>query len=108
MTLPHKSAVNQTILRLADEGVWAWEHKTGTAWLRYKGGARPVKYGLPGSPDIIGIVPVLITADMVGETIGQFVGVEVKVGRDRQSEKQKRFGDRLVEYGARFSVERVG
>ena|ERR1035437_3630799 len=48
----------------------------------------PVRFGLANdsvsvnkyvkSGDLIGIRPVLITADMVGKTIGQFVSLEVK------------------------------
>jgi hypothetical protein len=48
----------------------------------------PVRYGLANeskamnekikSADLIGIEPVLITSDMVGQTIGRFVSIEVK------------------------------
>jgi hypothetical protein len=48
----------------------------------------PVRYGLANeskamnekikSADLIGIEPVLITQDMVGQTIGRFVSIEVK------------------------------
>ncbi len=43
------------------------------------GQKRIVRYGLAqGSGDLIGIRPVTITPDMVGQTIGQFVSIEVK------------------------------
>jgi hypothetical protein len=48
----------------------------------------PVRYGLANdskqlntlvkSGDLIGVRPLLITADMVGQTIGQFVSIECK------------------------------
>lgn len=34
--------------------------------------------GVVGIPDIVGCVPVTITEDMVGKTIGVFIGVETK------------------------------
>jgi len=41
--------------------------------------ARRVNYGLcKGSSDLIGWTPVIITADMVGQTIAVFTSVEVK------------------------------
>jgi hypothetical protein len=42
------------------------------------------------SSDLVGIRPVLITQDMVGQTIGQFVGIEVKRGDWKPSRTDKR------------------
>lgn len=38
----------------------------------------PNGYGKSGIPDHIACVPVVITQEMVGETIGVFVGIEAK------------------------------
>lgn len=35
-------------------------------------------FGKTGVPDIIACVPVKITPDMVGQTVGMFAGIEVK------------------------------
>lgn len=40
---------------------------------------RKITYGLGrGTPDLIGIRPVIITPEMVGKKMGQFVGIETK------------------------------
>lgn len=53
---------------------------------------RWVRYGLcTGSSDLIGWRPVVITPDMVGSTIAQFVAVEVKASKGRVTEEQQNF-----------------
>lgn len=37
-------------------------------------------YGKHGIPDYISCVPTVITQDMVGKTVGLFVGIEAKAG----------------------------
>ena len=72
-------------LSAAKKGWQLWRNNVGVL-VDAKG--RPVRFGLCNdskqvnhnvkSGDLIGIRPILITADMVGQTIGQFVSVECK------------------------------
>lgn len=53
---------------------------------------RLVRYGLcVGSSDIIAIKPTVITQDMVGQTIGVFVALEVKALKGKTTPAQRRF-----------------
>ncbi len=76
---------------------------------------RPVRYGLANdskrlnkeikSSDLIGITPVLITPDMIGQILGIFTAVETKHSEwvfsenDHHSVAQKKFHDIVVRYG---------
>lgn len=91
---------------------------TGTAWTGNKvdklpGGrvlihdARPFSTGLPpGFADTFGLVPVVITPDMVGQTIGQFLAGEVKTADGRLSDKQRAFLQAISNNGGRAGVWR--
>lgn len=73
-------------LEAARLGAWMLRNNSG-AWQDPATG-RVVRYGLGNvskklndkikSPDYAGIMPVLITPDMVGQTLGVFVGIEYK------------------------------
>ena len=56
------------------------------------GSAARIHFGLTvGSSDLIGLRSVVITQDMVGTTIAQFVGVETKTATGSVREEQKRW-----------------
>lgn len=82
-----KSNILRAVGRRRD--VFVWNNPTGVA--RTMDGNRIIKFGCPGSPDILGIQEVTITPEMVGMTFGRAFGIEVKTDRGVQSEQQKRF-----------------
>lgn len=69
--------------------------------------ARPLHAGLcKGSSDIIGWRPVVITPDMVGQTVAIFVAIEAKTGRLRTTADQQRFLDAVEKAGGIAGVAR--
>jgi hypothetical protein len=88
----HTALVSE-ILRTfgADERWRIWQNNTGTAFRK----GRPISFGKKGSPDIIGFLD-----------DGRFVGVEVKVGRDKQSRDQIMFAVTARKYNAVYLVAR--
>lgn len=88
-----------------------WRNNVGCAWVPTARGLRRLRFGLaPGSSDVIGITPVLITAEMVGTTVGVFTAIEVKApGRvKRYAPRQRRFIDLIARLGgfAGFATSR--
>lgn len=75
----------------AIEGVLAWRNNTGMA---RAGDGRIVRFGMPGSPDVIVIAG------------GRFVGLEVKTERGRQSSAQKRWQQACEAAGGVYAVVR--
>lgn len=69
--------------------------------------ARPFSTGLPpGFADTFGLVPVVITQDMVGMTIGQFIAGEIKAPRGKTTDKQQAFLAAVERNGGRAGVWR--
>ena len=61
---------------------------------------RLIKAAPKGWPDLTGWTSIVITPDMVGDTIAVFTAEEIKGGRDRLSPIQKKFKALLVRMGA--------
>lgn len=92
-------AQQQARLQIAKQGGLAWRNNVGASkakeqhscprcQFRFEVEQAPIRWGLANdsaklnakikSSDLIGIVPRLITPEMVGTTIGQFLAVETK------------------------------
>lgn len=103
-----------------------FRNNVGQAWqgkrLKYKPGqthtvksgdvilseARPVTFGLAvGSHDLIGIKAVVITPDMVGNTIGQLVSIETKTLTGRKREEQINWNTMINHFGGRAGFART-
>lgn len=66
--------------------ILAWRQQSGT--FRSMDGGRVVKVGDPGMADLGMIVPMLITADMVGKVVGVAVQPEIKTRTGYQANDQ--------------------
>lgn len=71
------------------QDIYAWKNNTGA--LPIGDTKRYISFGHPGSADILGL-----TSD------GRFIGIEVKVGEDRQSQKQKDFEEYVNKFRGRY------
>jgi len=96
--------LNLIRLALSDKGIINFRNNVGA--LKDING-RLVKYGLCiGSSDIIAIKPVVITPEMVGSTIGQFMAIEVKCQGKKPTVEQKRFLEIIRKHGGLAGVAR--
>lgn len=91
---PENEVKNACLRWLKDHGIYAWRNNTGMAWI----GNHPIRFGLPGSGDILGLLP-----------NGKFLSIECKSKTGRQSEDQKRFQENIEQnrgiYVLAYSVE---
>lgn len=68
--------------------------------------ARPFKNGEKGQSDTYGWKSVVITQEMVGQTIAQHVEIEAKTGSGRETTEQKNWGDFVKKSGGIYGVAR--
>lgn len=78
---PENKVIQACFCWLKNHGIFVYRQNTGCAWI----GDRPIRYGLPGSADITGLMP-----------DGRRLEVEVKSAKGRQSDLQKWFQE-LIE-----------
>lgn len=110
--------MNRCMLALSKAGASVWRNTTAAGWAgksfslsagevyRARGGERvvldayPIKAGLcEGSGDIIGLLSIEITPDMVGERVAVFCSWEVKDGKGRPTKPQENFAGHIAMAG---------
>jgi hypothetical protein len=97
--------MRRVIAAAGQHDIWAYRNSVG---LFYTRNGLPVRCGLcKDSADIIGFRPVLITPDMVGQTIAKFIGWETKGPRTAIRQGQRDWLAMLASHGgeARLIVE---
>lgn len=68
--------------------------------------ARLVNVGFSGLSDTLGFTPVVITQDMVGQTVAVVTAIEVKAGKDRPRPGQPEFIQAVQKAGGRAGFAR--
>lgn len=97
------SRQNKIRMTLSNKGILNFRNNTFA--LKDPKTGRLVRAGLgKGSSDIIAIKPVLITPEMVGQTIGQFMAIEVKCPGNKPTRDQLNFGEQVKKKGGIFKV----
>ncbi|WP_375272067.1 hypothetical protein [Sphingomonas sp.] len=89
--MTHADLVNRLLLAVSPLGL-AWPNNTGA--LKVDG--RLVRYGLPGSSDIL----------LAARPAGRMFGIEAKVGRDAWRPLQRNFADALTSAGGIYILAR--
>lgn len=87
--LTHADLVNRLLLAVSPLG-FAWPNASGAA----SADDRLIRYGLPGSSDILACVA------------GRMIGIEAKVGRDAWRPKQQAFARALTGAGGTYILAR--
>lgn len=103
MSMSEQNIQRLIMLALSDAGVTIFRNNIG-AYTTPDG--HRIKYGLgnPGGSDLIGITPVTITENMVGQTVGVFTAVEVKTATGRVTPAQENFIRIIRESGGMAGV----
>lgn len=103
---PETKIQNACLLATGDHGdVLAWRQMSGV-FRAMDDPERVVRVGQTGMADIGMIVPVVITADMVGQTIGVAVQPEVKTRKGRQAEDQHTWQEAVQRAGGIYRLVR--
>ena len=115
---PETKIQRRQMLVLSDDGRLVFRNETARAWVGkvvHKAGnqvtltnAQMLPFGLAvGSSDIIGITPVVITAEMLGRTLGVFTAWETKTKTGKPTDEQVVFMDNVKRFGGFAGVART-
>lgn len=87
--MPETTLVRTLLIRASEWGARLFRNNVGMLEDRH---GNKVRYGLcVGSSDVIGWLPVVVTPEMVGQTVAVFVAFETKMGVRRATDEQAKF-----------------
>lgn len=95
---PEGQIVNAVIRWLHAHGVFNYRQNTGA--YKPEGSKRYIRYGYPGSPDVIAVLP------KTSAYPGVFLGIEAKTDRGKQQDSQIAFQRKIEDSGAFYFVVR--
>lgn len=101
-----EAAIQQQIrLALSAAGSVAFRNNSGA--YQDKAG-RLIRYGVgqPGGSDLIGWTPIVVTPQMVGQTVAVFTAVEAKAPKGRPTEAQLNFINQVLQSGGFAGIAR--
>jgi len=100
--------VNDIMLALSKNGVAIWKNVRGKFRPLHGDQNRVIAAGLlsPGASDLIGLMPITITQDMVGQRVAVFMAIEVKTSTGSIRPEQTAFIDKIRRYGGISGVAR--
>lgn len=100
---------NQLQIELSKHGIRLWRHVVSLLFAR---DGTPIKIGSEGQADLWGIMPVKITQDMVGDTVGVFISIETKSEHGRTQKKraelQENWKNAIIALGGIAIIARPG
>ena len=112
MAAKHEEII-QNILLNQPENVRLFPSRAGFAWsgkANRKGRFTIIEnavpfHGMPdGFPDLCGWTSIVVTPEMVGQTVAIFTGIEAKTGKQTLKPAQRRFKDIIERMGGFFRV----
>ena len=101
----HSAAHKQLILDIEGLAVGrpdllVWKNDVGYDALLH------IKYGLPGSTDLLLCRSIIVPPAMVGCRVGMFGAIEAKTGRGKPSPNQINFGETVLRLGGLYKLAR--
>lgn len=102
-----ESQIKSTILLASGKrpDLMLWNNPTGLA-RAIQPPHQPIRYGLVGSPDIIGVAAYTVKPEDVGRVVGLAFGIECKTATGRMGEQQERFAAAWTLKGGIYRVGR--
>ena len=117
-TIRETDVMHRIVGELSHGNTRLFRNNIGNAWMgsvsRLKDGSvlirkpRRVGFGLggEGGSDLIGFRSVLVTPEMVGQTIAVFAAVEVKSATGTPTAEQRNFINMVIDHGGRAGIAR--